>query len=229
MERKILLASSDERIRRLLSPYLEKNGYSFKNTQTYSDAFTRLASYSPDVVIIDISSDAVSGIKTIENMREFMTLPIIAIAGPDNRFVCKALDGGADICLQKPLSTEQLLSYIKVCIKRTEQFESLSGLNSEEEFILGELKVNFGGCRVFARNREIHLTKNEFQILSLLCRYQGRVLTYDFIMKSVWGPLAEGGNGILRVNIANIRRKIEKNPQKPEYLITENGVGYRIG
>lgn len=229
MERKILLSSSDDRIRRLLEPYLKKIGYSFKTAQAYSEAFTRLASYSPDVVIIDISSDTASGLKAIENMREFMTLPIIAITGPDSRLVCRALDSGADISLQKPLSPEQLISYIRVCIKRTEQFEGLSGLNIKEEFIFGKLRVDFGGCRVFTEKGEIHLTKNEFRILSLLCRYSGRVLPYDFIMKNVWGPLVESGNGILRVNIANIRKKIEKNPQKPEYLITENGVGYRVG
>ena len=102
------------------------------------------------------------------------------------------------------------------------------GLDNLEGYEHGKLRVEYDRHSVTVDGKEVHLTKNEFKILTLLCRYSGRVLTYDFIIKSVWGDGATGGNGILRVNITNLRKKIEQNSNAPLYLFTENGVGYRM-
>ena len=228
MKRQILVTDCDKKTLGLISAYLEHQGFGVIEASGYASAFAKLASCSPDVMVADISADPVQGIKAISSVRSWSELPIIAISGTEGPVLTDALDSGADICLLKPFSTAQLLAYIRVCLRRIEQFEKQSGLKSGETFESGGLKVDFDGCRVFSGGKEVHLTKNEFRILSLLCRYPGKVLTYGFIMKSIWGPLSDEGNGILRVNMTNIRRKIEPDPQKPAYIFTENGVGYRM-
>lgn len=228
MKRRVLVIDEDRRNLRLITQCLEQNGFSVVTAMGFASGFAQLTSSSPDIVIIDLSEEYEQGIKTIKSIRQWQALPVIAMGPEGEKYCAASLEGGADIYLSKPLSTAELMAYVGVCKRRLKEYEAAIGIKIEETFEAKGLKLNFASCQVFVNEKEIHLTKNEFRILSLLCRYSGRVLTYDFIMKSVWGPLSDSGNGILRVNITNIRKKIEPDFQSTRYIFTENGIGYRL-
>ena len=228
MKRRVLVIDEDKRNLKLITQCLEQNGFSVVQALGFASGFAQLSSSAPDIVIINMSNEPEQGIKTLKSIRMWSTLPIIALGAEGEKHSTAALYGGADIYLSKPFSTAELLAYIKVCEKRLTEFEAAIGIETKESFEAKGLSLNFASCEVFVEGKKIHLTKNEFRILSLLCKYSGKVLTYDFIMKSVWGPLADTGNGILRVNITNIRKKIEPDMQNFKYIFTENGIGYRL-
>ena len=229
MKRRIIIADSDKQSGRLIKNLLSAAGYETVTVSNFSECFTTVSLNSPDIVIIDPAFPLQDGIKTVKKLRERGSFPIIAVSeNGSERAVTEALDAGADDYIRKPFLSGELLSRIKAAIRRIEQYEKLLGLDNLEGYEHGKLRVEYDRHSVTVDGKEVHLTKNEFKILTLLCRYSGRVLTYDFIIKSVWGDGATGGNGILRVNITNLRKKIEQNSNAPLYLFTENGVGYRM-
>ena len=229
MKRRIIIADSDKQSGRLIKNLLSAAGYETVTVSNFSECFTTVSLNSPDIVIIDPAFPLQDGIKTVKKLRERGSFPIIAVSeNGSERAVTEALDAGADDYIRKPFLSGELLSRIKAAIRRIEQYEKLLGLDNLEGYEHGGLRVEYDRHSVAVDGKEDHLTKNEFKILTLLCRYSGRVLTYDFIIKSVWGDGATGGNGILRVNITNLRKKIEQNSNAPLYLFTENGVGYRM-
>ena len=137
-----------------------------------------------------------------------------------------ALETGADDYITKPFGAAELLARIRVALRHT---HNSAGTQANGGcFVAGDLTVDYDKHQVLIRGENMKLTQNEFRIVALLSRYAGKVLTYDYIMKELWGPQNGGGNQILRVNMANIRRKIEKNPAEPQYIFTEVGVGYRM-
>lgn len=229
MKRRIIIADSDKQSGRLIKNLLSAAGYETVTVSNFSECFTMVSLNTPDIVLIDPAFPLQDGIKTVKKLRERGSFPIIAVSeNGSERAVTEALDAGADDYIRKPFLSGELLSRIKAAIRRIEQYEKLLGLDNLEGYEHGGLQVEYDKHSVKVDGNEVHLTKNEFKILTLLCRYSGRVLTYDFIIKSVWGDGATGGNGILRVNITNLRKKIEQNSNSPLYLFTENGVGYRM-
>ena len=229
MKRRIIVADSDKQSGRLIKNLLSAAGYETVTVSNFSECFTMVSLNTPDIVLIDPAFPLQDGIKTVKKLRERGSFPIIAVSeNGSERAVTEALDAGADDYIRKPFLSGELLSRIKAAIRRIEQYEKLLGLDNLEGYEHGGLQVEYDKHSVKVDGNEVHLTKNEFKILTLLCRYSGRVLTYDFIIKSVWGDGATGGNGILRVNITNLRKKIEQNSNSPLYLFTENGVGYRM-
>ena len=229
MKRRIIVADSDKQSGRLIKNLLSAAGYETVTVSNFSECFTMVSLNTPDIVLIDPAFPLQDGIKTVKKLRERGSFPIIAVSeNGSERAVTDALDAGADDYIRKPFLSGELLSRIKAAIRRIEQYEKLLGLDNLEGYEHGGLQVEYDKHSVKVDGNEVHLTKNEFKILTLLCRYSGRVLTYDFIIKSVWGDGATGGNGILRVNITNLRKKIEQNSNAPLYLFTENGVGYRM-
>ena len=229
MKRRIIIADSDKQSGRLIKNLLSAAGYETVTVSKFSECFTMVSLNTPDIVLIDPALPLQDGIKTVKKLRERGSFPIIAVSeNGSERAVTEALDAGADDYIRKPFLSGELLSRIKAAIRRIEQYEKLLGLDNLEGYEHGGLQVEYDKHSVKVDGNEVHLTKNEFKILTLLCRYSGRVLTYDFIIKSVWGDGATGGNGILRVNITNLRKKIEQNSNSPLYLFTENGVGYRM-
>ena len=139
-----------------------------------------------------------------------------------------ALDAGADDYLTKPFGTSELLARIRTAIRHTRTTEQNSSIRNSGILKVGRMTIDYDKRRVFVDGRDARLTQNEYKIVALLGRFAGKVLTYDTIIKELWGPSAGGDNQILRVNMANIRRKIEKNPATPEFIFTEVGVGYRM-
>ena len=140
----------------------------------------------------------------------------------------QALEKGADDYITKPFGAAELLARIRVAIRHTRTGLANSAIASTGKFTAGDLTIDYDKHQVLIRGENAHLTQNEFRIVALLGKCAGKVLTYDFIMKELWGPQSKGSNQILRVNMANIRRKIEKNPAEPQYIFTEVGVGYRM-
>ncbi len=227
MKRKILIIDSDRVVQRLLGSVLSSHGFETLPAFSVSAGVSRLAADCPDILFIDVASRG--ALSALAGLREWASLPVIAMAEAATEALrVESLNSGADIFIEKPLSPAEVLAYARVCVRRICERESAAGAISRGVYKKGDLTVSLEGGTVTKGGQHIHLTANEFKILSLLCRYSGRVLSYDFIMNSVWGPRGRSGNGLLRVNITNIRRKIERDFQNPEILFTENGIGYRL-
>jgi len=162
-------------------------------------------------------------------IREFSDVPVIMLtAKGDDMDKILGLEYGADDYITKPFGTSELLARIRAAIRHFRGTSKNQGEKQKVTFLNGKLVIDYDKHRVYVEEQDAGLTQNEFRLLSLLGKYAGKVLTYDYMMKEIWGPNMKGDNRILRVNMANIRRKIEKNPGQPQFIFTEVGVGYRI-
>ena len=225
---RILIVEDEPNITGFLSTILSANDYEVLKAENGKQALMLITSHCPDAVILDLGLPDIDGQSVIKSVREWSSVPIVVVsARTHERDKVAALDLGADDYVTKPFSSGELLARVRTALRHAKHRESVAGMD-EEAFHTGALTVDFGKRRVFLDNADVHLTQIEYRILELLARYACRVLTYDFIIKRVWGPNASFDNQILRVNMANIRRKIEENPAEPKYLFTEVGVGYRL-
>lgn len=187
-----------------------------------------MTSALPDLVLLDLGLPDMDGIDIIKQTREWSSLPIIVIsARVQEREKVAALDAGADDYITKPFGTDELLARIRTAIRHSNKIVD-DKVNSTRPYSARGLVVDFGKRLVTVEGKEIHLTRVEYKIVSMLAQNSGKVITYSSLIEQVWGPYADDNNRILRVNMANIRRKIEKNPGEPEYIFTELGVGYRM-
>jgi two-component system KDP operon response regulator KdpE len=226
---KILIVEDERNICNFLSAVLTANNFDVIVANTGADAYTMIASHCPDLVLLDLGLPDIDGLSIVTAVREWTQLPIIVIsARTQERDKVEALDKGADDYITKPFGTSELLARIRTAIRHTYTFAANAGIAQTGIFKTGELTIDYDKRSVFIRGEDAHLTQNEYKIMALLGKYAGKVLTYDYILKELWGPSARGNNQILRVNMANIRRKIEENPADPKYVFTEVGVGYRM-
>ena len=222
---KILVVDDEKSISGYIKAVLVSNGYDVIVCASGSEAMSMISSHCPDLIVLDLGLPDIDGMNIIASVRQWTQLPIIVVsARTHEQDKVSALDLGADDYLTKPFGSAELLARVRVALRHTHTGSSAVG----GVFTTGELTVDFNKHQVLIAGENACLTQNEFRIVSLLARNAGKVLTYDFIMKELWGPQVKGSNQILRVNMANIRRKIEKNPAKPEYIFTEVGVGYRM-
>ena len=220
----VLIVEDEHNILGFMRTVLQMNGYRVLEASDAAQALAMIPSHLPDVMILDLGLPDMDGMNVIKSVREWSRMPILVVSARDQeRDKVMALDLGADDYVTKPFGTSELLARI-----RTELRHAQTAVNQEASFTTGELTVDFFRRRVLVGGEEAHLTQNEFRIVTMLARNAGRVLTYDALIAEVWGPNALGDNQILRVNMANIRRKLEKNPAAPRYIITEIGVGYRM-
>lgn len=228
MKYTIVIIDPDRQDRRLLMSILGKK-YEVIFADTVNDGYSAITSNNADIIIIDPLFPKKEGIEFIKSIREWSDCPIIAVSqnGTENAAVT-AFESGADDFIRKPFFPNEFNSRIHAAIKRISRLNAAKGISDSKIYLNCGLKLDFGSNLVFVDNKLIHLTKNEFKILSLLCRHSGKILTYDFILKNVWGPRTDSNTGVLRVNMANLRRKIEGDTANPKYLFTENGIGYRI-
>lgn len=229
MNKKLLIIEDDPYIMRALSSMLEIEGYTLDCVSTGSDALSKARSDPPDLFLLDLGLPDMDGLQVIQQLRTQTRRPIIILSArtQENEKVL-ALDYGADDYVTKPFGAKELKARIRSALRHTyisQESESLA----RYRYICGTLTIDYQSERVFKNGKDVHLTNIEYQIVALISRSSGKVLTYQSIIASIWGPYADAENNrILRVNMANIRRKIEENPAAPKYIFTEVGVGYRM-
>lgn len=219
----ILLIEDDPNITDFMEVVLGQERYQLTIASTGMEALTAFQTTSVDLVLLDLGLPDIDGIDLLKILRKRMHLPIIIISARNNEEEkVKALDLGADDYVTKPFGTNELLARIRTALRhKNVQTETVAVVENKE------LKIDFEKQLVYKDGREIHLTKNEYRILALMFRQLGKVVTYQTLMTEVWGPYSNDSQ-TLRVNMSNIRKKIEQDTLKPEYLITEIGVGYRL-
>lgn len=223
----ILVVEDDKPIRNFISASLLAQGYKYVETDKGNEAISLALSNNPDLIVLDLGLPDIDGLKVISKIREWSKVPIIVVSARENeRQKVEALDLGADDYLTKPFGISELLARVRVALRH----KTSSNLNTEEResFTVKGLNVDFTKRKVVIDKVEIHLTPIEYKIMVLLCQYSGRVLTHNFIIKKIWGTSIGNETKSLRVFMASLRRKIEKNPAEPEYIYTEVGVGYRL-
>lgn len=226
---KILVVEDEKSISHFISAILNTNGYESMQAATGAEALSMISSHCPDLIILDLGLPDMDGLEILRNLREWSSLPVVVVSARSHEHdKVDALDLGADDYLTKPFGTDELLARVRTAIRHTRTSTGKDEIARKSTYTVGNLTIDYNKHQVLINGENVHLTLSEFRIVALLGKYAGKVLTYDFIIKELWGPRAGGDNQILRVNMANIRRKIEKNPAEPEYLFTEVGVGYRM-
>ncbi|MEG0779509.1 MAG: response regulator transcription factor [Oscillospiraceae bacterium] len=226
---KILIVEDEASIRNFISTVLGSNGYDTKAAQTGAEAASMISSHCPDLIILDLGLPDMDGLTILRDLRKWSSLPVVVVsARTHERDKVDALDAGADDYLTKPFGTDELLARIRTAIRHTRTASGNDEIAQTGKYTVGALTIDYNKHQVLIDGENAHLTLNEYRIVALLGKYAGKVLTYDFIIRDLWGPRAGADNQILRVNMANIRRKIEKNPAEPQYIFTEVGVGYRM-
>ena len=226
---KILVIEDEKSIAHFISTILTANGYDAMRASSGAEAMSMISSHCPDLVILDLGLPDMDGLDILRQIRSWSTLPVVVVSARSHeQDKVSALDLGADDYLTKPFGTDELLARVRTAIRHTRTSSGNSEIAQQGTYTVGELTIDYNKHQVLIRGENAKLTLSEFRIVALLGKHAGRVLTYDYIIKELWGPRASGDNQILRVNMANIRRKIEKNPAEPEYLFTEVGVGYRM-
>ncbi len=227
MKSRIVIIDGEKKSRNLLENIVTAGGYEAFGAETAEEGFNLIATNVPEIVILTPLANHKQTLSLIKRLSEWGNhrIIVVSIAVPEKKSI-EMLDFGADDYIEKPLTHGEVLARIRVQLRNIEKLNKARGMNPDEKYSANGLNVNFKTREVTVDGKPISLTKNEFMILALLCRYSDRVLTYDFIMESVWGPQISEGTGILRVNVANIRKKLEKGGRR--LIQTENGVGYRI-
>ncbi|MEA5151275.1 MAG: response regulator transcription factor [Oscillospiraceae bacterium] len=226
---KILVVEDEKSISGFIRAMLVSNGYDVIIAHSGSEAFSMISSHCPDLVVLDLGLPDMDGMTIIETVRQWTQLPIIVVSARSyERDKVAALDRGADDYITKPFGAAELLARVRVAVRHTRTGVTNEALANTGKFTAGELVIDYDKHQVLVAGENARLTQNEYKIVALLGKCSGKVLTYDFIMKELWGPQSKGSNQILRVNMANIRRKIENNPAEPKYIFTEVGVGYRM-
>lgn len=227
MKTTILVVEDDKAIRNLIMTTLKIQGYSSHGAENGEEAILKAISVTPNVIILDLGLPDRDGVEIIKKYREWSNNPIIVVsARGEDRDKIEALDAGADDYLTKPFSVDELLARIRVAIRKMNYDNSLKG--NESVFINGGLKIDYAAGCVFLDGKEIHLTPIEYKLICLLSKNVGKVLTHNYIIKKVWVNALESDVPALRVFMATLRKKIEKDTSSPKYIQTHIGVGYRL-
>ena len=226
---KILVVEDEQNISRLIGSVLKKQGYEVIQAWTGKEGLMLLSSACPDLVILDLGLPDMDGMELLRELREWSGMPVIVVsARTHERDKVEALDAGADDYLTKPFGSDELLARVRTAIRHTRTTSGNSEVALRGTYTVGDLVIDYDKHQVLVNGENAKLTLSEFRIVALLGKHAGKVLTYDYIMRELWGPGAGKNNQILRVNMANIRRKIEQNPAEPKHIFTEVGVGYRM-
>ena len=224
----ILVIEDDKSIRNFICISLEAQGYRYIDTKNGKTGISLALSHNPDIIIIDLGLPDIDGVEVIAKVRPITKASIIVVSARGHeREKVEALDSGADDYVTKPFSLPELLARIRVALRHLNQ-DSEHENESSGVFLVCELKIDFEKRRVLLSDEEIHLTPIEYRLMALMAKYAGKVLTHKFILNEIWGSFSGDDTQSLRVFMANIRRKIEKDSAQPRYILTEVGVGYRL-
>jgi two-component system KDP operon response regulator KdpE len=219
----ILVVDDEPQIRRLLTVTLEANGYRVLTAAAGQEGLVLAAQHRPAVVVLDLGLPDLSGHEVLRRLREWSQAPVIILSVQDDETgKVAALDAGADDYVTKPFNTGELLARLRVALRHIAQPDEAA------LFQTGPLLVDLASRRVTVHGREVKLTVTEYHFLRFLVRHAGKVLTHRQILREVWGPGHEEHTHYLRVYVAHLREKIEADASRPELIITEPGVGYRL-
>ena len=223
----VLVIEDDPAVRNLLTTTLETYGYQYRAAATGTEGIREAVSSQPDIFIVDLGLPDMKGIELIQKIRTWTKNPIIVVSAlSEIEDKILALDAGADDYLTKPFSVEELLARIRVALRKMNYDKS--GEKTNTLFINGGLRIDFvAGC-TYVDEEEIHLTPIEYKLLTLLAQNVGKVLTHNYILREVWNTTTENDTRSLRVFMATLRKKIEKDSSSPRYLQTHIGIGYRL-
>jgi len=219
----ILIIDDEEQIRKTLEITLKTNNYTVTQAATANQGLIMASNHPPDLILLDLGLPDKDGIHVLEELRQWHTGPIIILSVQDSEdIIIKALDKGANDYLSKPFRTGELLARIRSALRDAATEEADPIINSED------LQIDLLTRTVKKKKELIKLTSTEYSLLALFARNEGKVLTHQYLLRAVWGPGFINQSQYLRVFIAQIRKKIEDDPNRPQYLITESGVGYRF-
>ncbi|MBP1756679.1 MAG: two component transcriptional regulator, winged helix family [Firmicutes bacterium] len=228
MEPLILVVDDEKSIRSFLQISIEMQGYKCIDASDGSTALMLATSRNPDILVLDLGLPDFDGIEVIKKLRMISQMPIIIISARGHeREKIEALDAGADDYLTKPFSVPELLARIRV-ILRHKMLENTTVEQESQIFRIRDLLIDIEKHRVWLADQEIKLTPNEYKVLVLLAKNQGKVLTHRYIAENIYGGMLTNDTQSLRVCMGNLRRKLGEDPSKPQYIITEIGVGYRL-
>ena len=222
---KVLIVEDDAQIRRFLRAGLEAQGYEVHETETGERALAEAAISPPDLVILDLGLPDIDGVQVVKRLREWSLAPILVLSARSREAdKIGALDAGADDYLTKPFGMGEMLARIRVALRHR------AGIGGEgtSTFSCAGLRVDFSARRVALDGAEVHLTPIEYRLLATLIRYADKVVTHRQLLKEVWGPAYVERSHYLRVHMAALRHKLEADPARPRFLLTEAGVGYRF-
>ena len=220
---RILVVDDEDAIRQFLSVTLTSQGYEIIEATSGQEALSSVSSRQPDLIILDLGLPDIDGVEVTRWLRQRAQIPIIilSVRGEDNDKIA-ALDAGADDYLTKPFSVGELLARLRAALRR------VSEPDAKPVFASGDLKVDLSRRLVSIADHEVTLTPTEYNLLRVLVTHAGKVLTHHQLLREVWGPGYEQEFHILHVNVSNLRHKVEPDPARPQYIITEPGVGYRL-
>ena len=221
----VLVVADDQLIQNLMTTTLDLHNYRYLTASTASDALMQITSHNPDVIFLDLGLPDMDGVDLIRKIRTWSVTPIIVIsARSEDTDKIEALDAGADDYLTKPFSVDELLARLRVTQRR---LSSQQGMPSHI-FENGDLKVDFAAGTAFMNGEELTLTPIEYKLLCLFCKNVGKTLTHTYLTDAIWGNTLESDLASLRVFMASLRKKMEKDTTHPQYIQTRIGVGYRM-
>jgi two-component system, OmpR family, KDP operon response regulator KdpE len=221
----VLVVEDEPQMRRFIRATLPAHGYRLVEAETGAQALVEAGTRAPDLILLDLGLPDLDGVEVTRRLREWSRTPIIVLSarGQEGDKI-QALDAGADDYLTKPFGTGELLARMRVALRHGAR----TGDSGQSVFRTGELVVDLGARRVFVGEREVHLTRTEYNLLAALARHAGKVLTHRQLLKEVWGPGSVDQHHYLRVYMGQLRHKLEEDAARPRYLVTETGVGYRL-
>lgn len=222
----ILMIEDDAQIRNYISFALKQEGYQCITAATAQTGLTHLVTSQIDLVLLDLGLPDHDGMEVIEKVRQWSEVPIVVVSARDqDKEKAAALDMGADDYLTKPFSTTELMARIRAALRHAYRGKTVK---TQSVYVVGGLSIDLEKHLVHLEGEELHVTPMEYNLLSLFFRNMGKVLTTQSILKEIYGPGYGSDTQALRALMAGLRRKIEKNPAKPRYIVTEIGVGYRL-
>lgn len=224
----VLLVEDDKPVRSFIQAAVRTQKYRFLDAATGEDALSLAASHMPDIVLLDLGLPDIDGMEVIRRIRDFSMVPIVIISARGQELdKVEALDLGADDYLVKPFGTAELLARIRNALRHS-AFIRRNAENAPTVYRLGNLEIDLEKRTVLRGEEEIHTTPTEFKLLSVMAKNPGKVLTHTHLVREIWGPMAGGDTQALRVHMASLRRKLEKDPASPCVFKTEVGIGYRM-
>ena len=223
----ILVVEDDKSVRNLIVTTLKAHNYRYAEAPTGEEAIMQAASHNPDVILLDLGLPDMEGVDVIEKVRGWSNVPIIVIsARSEDADKIAALDAGADDYLTKPFSVDELMARLRATQRRL-TYMNMSP-SPDASFVNGALRIDYAANTASVGGEELHLTPIEYRLLCLLAQNVGKVLTHTFITQKIWGKSMESDIASLRVYMATLRKKIERDPGGPQYIQTHVGVGYRM-